>query len=95
MHWNDGWSSSSWILMTIAMVVFWALVIRALVAVIRWPDRADPNRSPEQILAERFAAGEIDRDDYNQRLETLQSTGTAHPARELQEERASHGHSSR
>jgi len=31
-------------------------------------------RSPEQILAERFAAGEIDSDEYHQRLDALRST---------------------
>lgn len=88
MHWNDGLSWSNWTLMTIAMVVFWTLVIRAFVAVTRSPQRADPHRSPEQVLAERFAAGEIDRDDYNQRLTALQSTRTTRSARELQEQGA-------
>jgi uncharacterized membrane protein len=35
----------------------------------------DPRRDddPEQILARRFAAGEIDEDEYHGRLETLRS----------------------
>jgi putative membrane protein len=78
MHWwwNDGWSWWNWALMTIGMVAFWGLVASAFVAVVRSPDRspADKRRSPERILAERFAAGEIDSDEYHQRLEALRST---------------------
>ncbi len=63
MHWwNDGWSWWNWTLMTIAMIGFWGLVIGVFVALARSPDRlpGGTRRSPEQILAERFAAGEID-----------------------------------
>lgn len=84
MHWNE-WSWSNWTLMTIVMVVFWALVIRAFVAATRSPQLTDPHRTPEQVLAERLATGDIDRNDYNQRLATLQSTITTRSARELQE----------
>lgn len=84
MHWNE-WSWSNWTLMTIVMVIFWTLVIRAIVAAARSPQRADTHRTPEQILAERFATGEIDRDDYDQRFAALQSTRTAHSDGALQE----------
>ena len=87
MHWNE-WSWSSWTLMTIVMVVFWTLVIRAIVTATRSPQRADPHGTPEQILAERLATGDIDRDDYNQRLAALQSNRTAHSDGALHEQGA-------
>jgi putative membrane protein len=31
--------------------------------------------TPEQLLAERFARGEIDEDEYRRRLDTLRGTG--------------------
>ena len=81
MHWwwNDGWSWWNWALMMIGMVGFWGLIAWAFVALVRSTDRSqgDTRRSPEQILAERFAAGEIDNDEYCERLEALRSTKTA------------------
>ncbi len=77
MMWGwQGWSWWGWLLMTLSMVAFWGLIIWGIVAIFRgsggnWrrPDRPDP----EQILAERFAAGEIDEEEYHRRLETLRS----------------------
>lgn len=79
MHqsWNSGWSWGNWTLMMVAMVAFWGLLIWAIVRMVRSPDRpsGDPHRSAEQILAGRFATGEIDTHDYYQRLDALRSTG--------------------
>jgi len=65
--------------MTLGMIAFWGLVIWAVVAIFRssdWTGRsARPDRrDPEQILAERFAAGEIDEEEYQRRLQILRST---------------------
>ncbi|MBO1420492.1 SHOCT domain-containing protein, partial [Streptomyces sp. FH025] len=40
-----------------------------------WPQGWAYGPSPEQVLAERFARGEIDAEEYRQRLETLRSVG--------------------
>ena len=81
MHWwwNQGWSWWNWALMTVGMVGFWGLIVWAVVSLVRSTDRSqgEARRSPEQILAERFAAGEIDNDDYRERLNALRSTKTA------------------
>jgi len=77
--WNDGWGWGGWILMTLVMVVFWSLVITAIVLAIRYltggshPNQASPSsaRAAEDVLAERFARGEIDDDEYRQRMTTL------------------------
>lgn len=74
-----GWGWGGWILMTLVMVLFWALVITAMVLAIRYltggshPNQASPSsaRAAEDVLAERFARGEIDDDEYRQRMTTL------------------------
>lgn len=83
MIWSDhdlsGWG---WFGMTVSMVVFWALLIALVVWLARSAADRDQPRSaappahgptPEQLLAERFARGEIDEDEYLRRLHTLRS----------------------
>ena len=76
MWWFDsdmnGWG---YVLMTASMVLFWGLVIFGVVGSMRYLAREDrasirPPR-PEEVLAHRFAAGEIDEQEYQQRLSTL------------------------
>ncbi len=79
MHWGYEWSWWGWLIMTTAMIGFWVLVgwfIYSLVATGN-PSATSDLRTPEQILAERFAAGEIDEHEYRERLDTLRSTKTA------------------
>jgi putative membrane protein len=63
--------------MGIGMVLFWALLIVGIVALIRFstttPDRSQPlpRPSPEQVLADRFARGEISETEYRDRLAVL------------------------
>ena len=77
MHWNwsGSWSGWNWGLMMIAMVAFWGLVIWAIVAAVRSPNNSQQGRSDsaEQILARRLAAGEIEGDEYQRRLDLLRS----------------------
>ncbi len=73
---GGGWGYA---LMIIGMLVFWGLVIGGVVLLFRQPDRRDrvaggmvpAHRTAEQLLAERFARGEIDEHEYHQRLDTL------------------------
>lgn len=63
-------------LMTISMVLFWALVIYGAVVLLRYPAREDrpaaaTRPTPESVLADRLARGEINEDQYHQTLETL------------------------
>ena len=76
MWWyGSGMSGWGYALMTLGMVVFWALVIVGVIALVRFLARNDgptaARPTPEQLLAERFAHGEIDEHDYHQRLDTL------------------------
>jgi putative membrane protein len=82
MFWYDhnmGWWG--WAGMGIGMVLFWALLIAGIVALVAYisgdrqdrqirPDTA-PTASPEQVLAARFAHGEINETEYRDRLAVL------------------------
>jgi len=76
-----GWDG--WIPMTIVMVVFWGLVIAAIVvgvhSIADWTRHRsspplDSNRA-QDVLAERFARGEIDEDEFRRRTTALREHG--------------------
>jgi putative membrane protein len=78
----SGWG---WLLMTLGMLGFWALVAVLALALLRRPGQSDqqpqpgqPDQQsrprPEELLAERLARGELDPDEYHQRLQILQET---------------------
>jgi putative membrane protein len=76
MWWpTNGMSGGGWVVMTIGMVVFWGLIITGAVLLFRATQGpalvARP--VPEHVLAERFARGEIDEEEYRRRLATLSS----------------------
>ena len=88
MYWyGSGMSGWGYALMTISMVLFWGAVIFGIVALVRYvgrgvppasgPPPAQPPRSAEGLLAERFARGEIDEDEYQRRLAALRGAGQA------------------
>jgi putative membrane protein len=74
-HGDTGWGG--WILMTLVMLAFWALVIFAVVAMFRGlgkskePAERTRRGDPLDILAERFARGEIDAAEYEARTRVL------------------------
>ena len=78
MWWNGGTGWAGWVVMSVTMIAFWALVVVAVLAIFRG-DRATQQRvgpahhDPEQILDERFARGEIDVEEYHDRQEALRS----------------------
>jgi len=84
MYWyDDHMSGWGYALMTVTMVVFWGLLIVGIVALVRYlsrdgrPTGAPPAQrpTPDQVLAERFARGEIDEDEYGRRLDALRTAG--------------------
>ena len=77
MHWfygGMGWTG--WLMMTLVMVAFWALVVYAVVAITR-SDRPTRDKTededPLRILDRRFARGEIDEDEYHRRHGALET----------------------
>ena len=80
-HGIGGWGYG---LTALIMILFWAAVIYAIVALVRYarPNGAQSGEpvqppTPERLLAERFARGEIDQDEYHQRLTSLRAAGPA------------------
>lgn len=85
MYWYDhdmgGWGYAG---MWFGMLLFWGLVIAGIVLAVRFavvgternPQFRPEQSSPERILAERFAAGDIDKDEYASRLAALREHGT-------------------
>ncbi|WP_371494690.1 SHOCT domain-containing protein [Kitasatospora sp. NBC_00374] len=88
MYWNDmgGWGLG---LMAIGVLLLLGVLVALVLALTgylgrtprqRPPDwQPAPPPSPEQLLAERLARGEIDPDEYRHRLDTLRS-GPSRPA---------------
>lgn len=90
MFWYDhdpsGWG---WFTMSIGMVLFWAVLITFGVLLFRALSRSGgdtgattsappPGPGAEQLLAERFARGEIDEDEYRRSLTVLRTAGVGH-----------------
>jgi len=70
------WGWSGMILGPIMMIVFIALIVGAVVWVFRWTGLggsalAGGANKARHILDERFARGEIDKDDYEERKRVL------------------------
>jgi len=76
--WDGGWPG--WLFGPMMMILFLALVVVAVVVVVRWlgdggrtNDHKDrPEKSPVAILEERFARGEIDKDELEERRRVLE-----------------------
>lgn len=79
MDWDGGW----WIVMAIGMVAFWALVVVAIVWLVRSLTHRDgssryrrpPDEDPLAILDRRLAEGSIEVEEYERRKRTLTGAG--------------------
>ncbi len=77
MGWGMGWPGM------IFMWIFWLLLIVGVIFLIKWlvqstrgshPDRSGDNRATAlDILAQRYARGEIDREEFEQKKKDLRS----------------------
>lgn len=84
----DNWGGYGWWGMgfgLLFMILFWGLVILGIVALVRWlmresqagreqqDGRALPrDKTPLEIVQERYARGEIDRAEYEQKRQDLE-----------------------
>jgi putative membrane protein len=74
-----GGMAIGWIVWLLIVVLFWGLVIAAIVLGIRWLIRADRRGSHEgpatpdalEILRQRYARGEVDETEYERRRAVL------------------------
>lgn len=79
MWWGGGWYAM--IFGPLFMILFLAVLIAAVVILVRWlggpwpgavpPHHAPPGRTPLDILKERFARGEIDKEEFEERRRIL------------------------
>ena len=75
--WHDmtgGWGMGlGWIF----MILVWGLIILGIVALIKWlmtqtsREQGTRNKTAMEILQERYARGEIDREEYEQKRRDL------------------------
>lgn len=83
---QHGWDWGNWLGLGLVMLLFWLLLIGGIVLLVRLlrqpgDGRSDAQRgaegpagrspSAEDILAERFARGEVDEEEYRRRREVL------------------------
>ena len=77
MGYWDGMGGWGVALVLVGNVLLWVVIILAVVALVRHlardgrPPAAGSRPTPEQLLGERFARGELDEQEYRSRLETL------------------------
>lgn len=73
--WSSGWHG--WFMGPIMMIVFLAIAVAVVVLIVRWlGGNAHGNPGPAQrqaadILKERFARGEIDKEEYEEKRKVI------------------------
>ena len=82
-YYGGGMGWGGWLAMSLSFVVFWTLLVALVVWLVRGfrHDTAgeDRTRTPtpanraDDVLAERFASGEIDADEFTEKRELLHS----------------------
>ena len=76
--WHDGdWNAWEWVVMSLMMILFWGgpIALVALIVHIAGRGRSDaPSQTPSsrELLAQRFARGEIDQDEFIRRRRALE-----------------------
>ncbi|MCX5336671.1 SHOCT domain-containing protein [Streptomyces sp. NBC_00140] len=83
MYWNghdmNGWG---WFAMSIGTILLWAALITVAVLLFRTLSRTPEPTHPvsaERLLAERFARGEIDEEEYRRRMSVMRADGVGLP----------------
>ena len=71
----DGQMSAwGWTMMIVFSTLWAGLLVTAIWALYNYVTRSRPGgrRAPEELLADRYARGDITTDEYQERLDTLQ-----------------------
>lgn len=88
MWWgHGGWGVGDWVTMALMMLVFWVLVAALVVWIARSASGSQPVSgasdrtlpSPDSVLADRFARGEIDEAEFASRRTALHGSGRRQP----------------
>jgi putative membrane protein len=81
---SGGMGGGAWVAMAVGMVLFWGVIITGAVLLVHTLNHpggvhgSGPRPSPEHLLAERFARGEIDEQEYERRRATLSSASSGY-----------------
>lgn len=81
---HDGWSWW-WVFGPIMMVLFWGILISGVVSLLRRPGAGGRTEPPPDdndalaILRRRYARGDIDRDEFEQRMADLRRSAEPGP----------------
>lgn len=85
MYWGNGMGGWGMVLMSVSGLLFWGMIIAGIVWLVRSTGRgnqpgtaAGRAPTPQQVLADRFARGEIDEEEYTRRLQVLHTSPGAH-----------------
>ena len=74
-YWSGGWGWGHMAFGGLMMLLFWAGLIAVVVLAVRWLGGAGHGptggKTARHILDERFAGGEIDKDEYEERKGSL------------------------
>jgi putative membrane protein len=76
MNWdNGGWNAGDWVAMSAMMILLWGVIVAVVLWVVRTArrDRGSAASADEAgaLLAERFARGEIDGEEFSRSRELL------------------------
>ena len=79
MMWQYGNGMGGWGfgLMTVGNLLVWALIVVGVIALLRHLSRREsavPRPTAEELLAERFARGDITEQEYRDRLDVLRQS---------------------
>lgn len=75
-HWGGPWHG--WFMGPLMMLLFLAVFVAVVVLIVRWLNTSDAPReargrnTPHDILKERFARGEIDKTEFDERRKVLE-----------------------
>ncbi|WP_327011865.1 SHOCT domain-containing protein [Dactylosporangium sp. NBC_01737] len=85
MYWGNGMGGWGMLFMSVSGLLFWGLIIAGVVVLARsmgYIGRPRPaggqTPAPQQVLADRFARGEIDDEEYTRRLQVLRTAPGGH-----------------
>lgn len=78
-RWHDSWGTGHMFFGSFMMLLFWGVLILLIVLAVRWFSGGGSSRGEKtpsgsralSILEERYARGEIDRAEFEERKETL------------------------
>jgi putative membrane protein len=78
-HYGWGWGWGHMLFGSVMMILFWGGIIVLIVVAVRWlgsggsagPASHATGKTPRQILEERFARGEIDKEEFGERKRVL------------------------